>query len=139
MINTYEKFKMMDQNKNHDFFIEVNYNLKDETTNECKILKVTFPNNDICYLDKKHLNEVLFAIGASAEQQKMIPQKITHVKWYETVLSIKATKDIKKGEQITFPIKLSLPKVEEEIIGEAKEIIKKRGILVPQKQLYGKT
>ena len=63
---------------------------------------------------------ILFAIGNEAEQRKMIPQKLTRVKWYETVVSVKATKDIRKGENITFPIKITLPSVEEEVIREVK-------------------
>ena len=94
MLEDYEKFRMIDEDGKHDFFIEVNWKPESKKTNECKILKVTFPNRDICYLKKEHLNTLLFVIGNEAEQRKMIPQKISEVKWYETVLSIKNIQNI---------------------------------------------
>ena len=68
---------------------------------------------------------MLFAIGNKEEQVKMIPQTIRRTKWYETVISVKAKKDIKKGEIITFPLKITLPTVEEEVVAEIK---KEKGI-----------
>lgn len=129
MLKTYEKFRMIDEDKKNDWFIEVNWK-KDPIIAESKILKVTFPNGDVAFLRRELLNEMLFVIGKPEDQQKMIPQKLTHMKWYETVLSIKATKNIRKGEGITFPIKISLPPSQEEIIGKHKV---GSGLYVPKK------
>ena len=113
MIKDYQKFRMLDENKRNNFFIEVNWN---KEVSDCKILKITFPDRKQSIIKKEHLLAVLFAIGSESEQRRMVPQKLTQVKWYETVVSIKATKDINKGEQITFPIKITLPSTEEEVI-----------------------
>lgn len=120
MITHYEKFRIIDENKEKEFFVEVNWDEKDEKTNNCKILKITFPNGDQVLVKKEYLNSMLFAIGTAAEQQKMIPQTIKRSKWYETIISVKAKKDILKGENITFPLKITLPSVEQEAIAEIK-------------------
>lgn len=116
MLKEHEKFRLMDKAKNHDFFAEVNWD--DQPQNqECKIVKFTFPNGDKAFVERKHLNEMLFAIGTPEDQRKLIPTVETSVRWWETVLSVKAKKDIKRGENITFPIKLSIPASAEETIG----------------------
>jgi hypothetical protein len=120
MLKSHEKFHMLDVSKQHDFWIEANFKEDDEATNEGKILKFTFPDGKISYIKRDDLNQILFSIGTPADQRKMIPQTLTKVKWYETVLSVKANKDIRKGEQITFPIKLTMPATEEKIVGEVK-------------------
>lgn len=120
MIKSHEKFRILDENKLNNFTAEVNWNEKDEKTNNCKMLRIIFPDGKECIMKKEQFTALLFAIGNEEEQRKMIPQKITRVRWYETVLSIKATKDIRKGESITFPIKLTMPSEEEQIIGALK-------------------
>ena len=120
MIKGHEIFKIIDENKINSFKIEVNWNEKDEKTNKCKMLRVIFPDGKECVIKKESLAAILFAIGNEEEQRKLIPQKITRVRWYETVLSVKATKDIRKGENITFPVKLTMPSEEEQIIGALK-------------------
>ena len=117
MIKDHEKFRIVDENKINNFLIEVNWNPKDEKTNHCRMLRIIFPDGKECVIKKEHLAAILFAIGNEEEQKKLIPQKLSRVRWYETVLSVKATKDIRKGENITFPIKLTMPSEEEEIIG----------------------
>ena len=120
MLSEHEKFYMQDKGKKNHFFIEVNY----EGNAQCKTLKFTFPNGDVAFIDKKHLVELVFAIGKPSEQREIVPQTITRTKWYETVLSVKATKDIRKGENITFPIKISIPDQTEEIVGSLKDRLK---------------
>ena len=118
MIDRHEKFRMPDESgKENHFFMEVNWKADDEKSNECKVIKVTFPDKSEAYLKREYLHAVIFAISKEEEQRNLVPQKLTNVKWYETVLSVKATKDIRKGENITFPIKLSLPPTEKETIG----------------------
>lgn len=129
MIDRHLKFKLPDENKEKEFTMEVNWDLKDSKTNECKIVKFTFPNGDVAMVKKEYLHAALFAIGKREEQMKMIPQKDISVKWYETVIGIKATKDIHKGEMINIPIKLSLPTREEEAIAELKADYEQKQIL----------
>lgn len=119
MINEYDKLRLIDSsgNDNH-LLIEVNWNLEDNETNRCKILRLTYPDGKHAYVKKEHLLSFLFAIGKPEEQRALIPTKITRVRWYETVVGVTAKKDIRKGEKIRFPIKLSLPKIEDEVIGE---------------------
>lgn len=122
MIKSYEKLKVPDENKKQDLIMEVNWNLHDKQTNDCKYIRVTM-GEKTAVVKKEHLNAVLFAIGTEEEQRKMIPQVERRSRWYETVVSVKTTKDIKRGQELTFPIKLSLPTFEEEVIAEAKRDI----------------
>lgn len=131
MLTDHEKFRVQDQGGKNDFFFEVNFNKEDEKTNDCKVVKVVFPNKQEAYIKREHLHAILFAIGNEEQQQKLIPQKVVHSRWYETILSVKATKDIRKGEQITFPVRLSMPDQTEEVIGDLKKKVNK-GIIVPK-------
>ena len=132
MIEKYDKFRISDLNKEKDFFVEVNYK-DDPEINQCKILKITFPNKDVAYIKRDQLMAFLFAIGRPEDQRKMIPQTIRRTRWYETVIGVKATKDIRKGEMMNFPIKISLPDVSEEVISEIKKdyIIEKKPKSLP--------
>ena len=44
MIKGHEKFRISDENKERDFFVEVNWDETDKNVNQCKLLKVTFPD-----------------------------------------------------------------------------------------------
>ena len=110
MITSHEKFNIIDPKLgSQDFFWEVNWNPNDEATNECKVIRMTLPDKSIVFVSRKVLLEILFAIGKPEDQQKMIPQTLETIHHYKTVLGIKASKDIGKGEMINFPIELSVP------------------------------
>ena len=128
MITTHEKFRITSEDK-EDIIFEVNWNVKDDKINDCKLLKMILPDGKEYTFKKEFLNSVLFAIGTADEQRKMIPQVIRKTRWYETVISVKAKKDIIKGEDITFPLKITLPSVEEEAIAEIKKEAKDKGKL----------
>lgn len=98
--------------------MEVNWNDKDAKSNESKIVKFIWPDGNTTLVKREHLMGVLFALGTPEQQRKMIPQTMSKVRWYETVLTVKASKDVRKGEDLTFPVKLSLPPIEEEVIQE---------------------
>lgn len=118
MIQGHEKFNVVDIfDKPTGLYIEVNWKEDDKKTNECKVLKLTFPDGKEAFMKREHLLSVLFAISKEEDQRKMIPQTVKKVRWYETVVSVKAKKDIHKGENITFPIKLTLPAEKTERIG----------------------
>jgi len=138
MLTEYQKFQLPDQSNENNITAEVNYS-EDPDVNECKIIRFTLPDGKKMYVKREHLNQILFAIGKAEDQRKMIPQKIRTVHWFETVLGVKATKDIRKGEMINFPIKASVPcTYVKELIGEAKfkdnynqETKNKSGIITP--------
>jgi hypothetical protein len=110
MINYYEKFRIIDEGKEHDFFAEVNWNKKDKKTNECKMIKFTFPDGKTAVIKRELLNAFLFSISQAPEQRQMIPVKIQPVHWRTVQVSLKATKDIHKGEDIVMnPFKVSMP------------------------------
>ena len=132
MIDTHEKFFLKDEYGRNNVYFEVNWNPEDKDINECKIVKVTFPDKSTAHIKREYLNAMLFAISNAEDQRKMIPQKIRRVRWYETVVSVKAKNDIRKGEKITFPIKLSLPTIDEEKIGSLNIPKNKEGILLPE-------
>ena len=119
MILDHEKFRLQDESKENDFFIEVNWNPKDKKTNECKILKVVFPNGDEAFIKRDHLLAFIFAIGKAEDQEKLIPQKLEPVHWKRTVLGVRAKQDIQKGEMINFPVELSVPcaALQQDVIG----------------------
>lgn len=121
MMTNHEKFRMIDVNKEKDWFMEVNWDPKDKKTNECQIIRITHPDGSESLIKREHLNAVLFAIGRADEQREMVPQRNVLTRWYETVVSVKAKKDIYKGELITFPIKLSLPPITQDVIGSGKK------------------
>lgn len=109
MIRYYEKFRLIDEGKQHDFFAEVNWNPKDKSTNEAKMIKFTFPDGKEAMVKRELLLAMLFAVSPKEDQRKMIPVKIQPVHWREVQLKLKAKKDIRKGEDIIMsPIKVSI-------------------------------
>jgi hypothetical protein len=110
VISYYEKFRLIDEGKSKDFFAEVNWNKKDKSSKDCKLIKFTFPNGEEAVVKRELLNSLLFSISRADEQREMIPVKIQPVHWKTVQVSIKATKDICKGEDIIMnPFKISVP------------------------------
>lgn len=128
MIKGYNKMRLPDENKTHELIVEVNWNPKDESSNECKKVRITLAGKTIV-VKKEHLHSILFAIGNEKEMRDLTPQVKRLARWYETTISVKAKKDIRAGEEIVFPIRLSLPTVEEEVIGTMEKDFIKRGKL----------
>ena len=124
MIKGNEKFAFRDESKSgKTITFEVNWN---ERSMGCKEIKIVCPNGEEMVIKKEYLHAMLFAIGNENEQRQLIPQVKRTSRWYETVVSVKATKDIKKGEDVTFPLKLTMPTFDEEIIADAKRELLKR-------------
>lgn len=128
MLHSNEKIRVPDIGKENDLVFEVNWNTKDKRTNECKIIRVHFPNGKVGTFKREHLHAFLFAIAKEEEQRKLIPQTTKRSKWYETTVGVTATKNIMKGEKIVFPIKLSLPTIEQEVVAEMKSDFIKNGL-----------
>ena len=123
MIRDYNKLRIPDENKTSDIIAEVNWNVYDKKTNDCKYVRITV-DGKTSVIKKEHLYAFLFTIGNEEEQRKMIPKVETRSRWYETTISVKAKHDIKRGEEITFPLKLTLPTFSQEIIAEAKKDVR---------------
>ena len=121
MLETHEKFRIIDKNnRSTGVVLEVNWNPDEMTTNKCQVIKMTTSEDKEYFIDRNLFLEFVFSIGRPEDQQKMVPQKIYNVRWYETILGIKATKDIKKNEMINVPIKLTLPVREGETISDVR-------------------
>lgn len=143
MIVDHEAF-FLGEDGEHQFLFEVNWDKSNSATNECKLVRVTYPakpkENEtqyVTYIKREHLNSMLFAMGNEEEQRKMVPYRQQIVRTIETTLGIKAKKDIKKGEMINVPVKLDIPLDMREKIGFerekfAKQNEKKSGIIVPK-------
>ena len=140
MIFEEQKFRLKDENKKNDLFAEVNWN-KTDAVYPCKVVRFTL-GNEKAHVSSAFLFAFLWAIGNPAQQRKSVPMQQTTVRHYNTIVSVKAKKDIHKGENITFPISISLPTKQEEVIGDVaryykipKKAIEKKqsGILVPKK------
>ena len=133
MINHHEKFNIIDVNKrNTGVFLEVNWEPQNDETNNCKVLKMTLPDGKEYFIEKEILLGVLWVIGTREDQQKIIPQRIQNVRWYETVLGITATRNIKKGEKINIPLKLTLPVKEHEAITDIRRPSGGNNLILPQ-------
>jgi len=130
MIKDYDKFRIFDKDGKTLFYVEVNWK-DDPAINECKLLKMTPADNPDkhYFVQKEMLMGLLWVIGTNEEQRKMIPGTIKKTRLYESVIGIKAQKDIKKGEMINFPLRLTLPSIDEEIILDATKSLGKSGKL----------
>ena len=120
MIKTYEKFRIIDVNKQDTgIHLEVNWDVKDKKTNECKMVRFLIGDKEFI-VSRDELNSLLFLMGTPQQQMDLLPIRKQTTRWYETVVSVEAKSDIRKGEKITFPLKITLPTVEEEVIQQIK-------------------
>jgi len=131
MITEYNKLQLEDEAGKNNLIIEVNYK-DDPEVNECKMLKLTYPDGKQAFIKREHFLSFLFVIGREEDQRKMIPKKLITIRKYQTMLGITATRNIKKGERINVTVDIPLPPIEQEIIGEAKRQLK-RGLWTPKK------
>lgn len=99
---------MEDKARNNDFFIEVNFDTKPENQ-KCRVLKITFPGGTHAYIERRHLHSMLFAISEPEQQLALVPQTMIRKKRFEGLVRMKATKDIKKGEDIVTVCRHDLP------------------------------
>lgn len=118
MLDEHEKFTLQDLDKKNKFYMEVNWKPDDKSTNQCKVVKFTFPDGKTSYIKKEHLLAVLFALGHPSEQRKMIPTTLTKVRHWKSNLFLRMTKDVKRGDIVKTQVDITLPAVSEEVIGE---------------------
>lgn len=127
MIQGYEKIRIPDLNKTRDLFADVNWT-KNPKIQGCKVIRFTLPDGTHAYVKREHLHAILFAIGNPDEQMKLIPQTIHRVREIEGRFKVKATKNIRKGEEVVFPYKIAVPEPEEMVVQDLKRKVEKRGI-----------
>ena len=120
MLEGYEKIEIPDEDGDNPLVCEVNWSPKDKRTNGCKVLRFTFPDGTESYVKREYLNSILFAIGREEDQRNLIPNRVQTIRKYQTMLSITAKKDVRKGEQIFVNVDIPLPPIEKEIYEEAK-------------------
>ncbi len=129
MLNENETFKVKDVSGKNPMSVEVNWRPDDEATNECKVLRIKMGKEE-AYIAIGDLRTILFATSSAEEQRKMMPMQMVTQRRYQTMLGVKADKDIKKGEMVNFKVDIPLPPIEKEIMLEAARQIK-RGIIKP--------
>ena len=108
MITEHQKFQLPDLDGKNNIVGEVNWEDKDATKNG-QVIKFTLPDGKKTFIKRDHLNEILFAIGTKEDQVQLVPEKLQTVHWIDTVIGMKADKDIRKGEMINSRVKLSAP------------------------------
>lgn len=128
MLKGYEKIRIPDENKEKDFMMEVNWNPYDKMSNECKLVRFTFPGGETSIVKREHLLSALFRIGSADDQRAMVPQKVERIRNYQTVLGITAKKDIQKGEKINVRVSIPIPTQSEEVIRDLKREVLKKGL-----------
>lgn len=119
MIEGHQRFRIPDHSGNNHIIAEINWDESDPEVAKCRLIKFKLPDGTRSIVKRDDLNQILFAIGDKESQMSLIPQELQAVHWRKTILGVKATKDIKKGEMVNFPIEISFPctNVAKKIIG----------------------
>ncbi len=128
MITSHQKFFIPDENHENNLNLEVNWEPKNEKINECKFIRVLFPDGKTAVIKREYFHSILFAISRAEEQRKMIPVIVQEVRNYQTILGITASKDIAKGEKINVRVNIPIPSQRDEIIMDANEQLQEKGI-----------
>ena len=123
MIEEPQLFPLKDANQR---IVATIYALPNKETVEFKI------NEEKVIISLGDLRTILFALSDNEEQKKMMPLQMVTQRKYQTMLGVKAQKDIKKGEVINFKVDIPLPPIEKEIMMEATRQIK-RGLIRPKR------
>ena len=123
MIQGHEILNLPDKSGKHKFTAEVNWEPENERTNNCKVIRLKCGHGEESYISRNDFLSFLWLIGKSEDHMKMVPQKLTTVRRYETVVGAIAQKNIQKGEMINMKVSIPLPAVEEEVIGDVKKYL----------------
>jgi hypothetical protein len=102
MLKSYNKLKVPDENKSEDLLLESEWSPDDKKSNECKLIRVTL-GGKTCVIKKEHFYSLLFAMGNEEEQRSIVPEAKRTSRWYETIITVKAKKDVKAGEDFNIP------------------------------------
>jgi hypothetical protein len=133
MISEFREFKFGDKVK-----MVVNWN-GSEDVKDCKKIKFVIGERgkeQSFYIDREELVSFMLLMGTEKDAEKLIPEKITKVTRYETILEfkIKASHNIKKGDEFTVraPHIVNLPVSEDVFKGSLKRTPSPSGIFRPQ-------
>lgn len=103
---------------------EVNFN-DSEDVKDCQVIRVRNEKNELlCVLKRDDLMAAMLLIGTANDQKKLLPMKLTKIRKVERMLTFdwKATRDYKKGDQITIkaPWIDTIPETEEILAANVK-------------------
>ena len=87
----------------NDLEILVNWN---EAVKPAKYIKFSVGGNE-CVVKKEHFLHLAFTLANEREQDKLIIADVTEVFNRDTMITIKASKLIQKGESINIPVTIS--------------------------------
>lgn len=105
MVKDYQRFEV------GNMAVEVNYN---EEVKPCKLIKFTFTDPKtkkqvVETIDHGELYSLLMLFGNDKEQEALIPTTKTELRVIERLLHVRAKKDMKEGDVITFPYRYAIP------------------------------
>ena len=106
MTKDHRKFSVQDlSNKGNDITLEVNWNKK---VKDNQFLKFKIADKE-AIISYNHLWTILFITANDEQQQeKMLPTKLEMVRTYNTIVDIKAKKNIKANETIRIPMSVTI-------------------------------
>ena len=114
MIDKPRQFALADfSNKQPMVVFSVNWN---DFVKGCEYIEIRIGDKK-AVVRRQHLNSLMFMMGSTEDQRKLIPVKHQTTTMYETDLEIQATKDIKKDEKINVHVNIPLPREEVEGLG----------------------
>ena len=104
MIKESRKLNVQDMSgKGKDLELLVNWT---SVVKDCKYIQFKI-GQEKCVIKKEHFLYLSFLIADDAEQDKIIVAELTNVQNRNTIITIQATKDIKKGEELNIPVTIS--------------------------------
>lgn len=118
MLTGHHQFVPDDLGGKNEFIFEVNWNPEDKKSNESKVVKITCPDGKASFVKRDDLLQFFYTIGTTEDKKKMIPQTISKIHVQDMFVGIKATKDIRKGEDINVKFKINIPCSVVDKIGE---------------------
>lgn len=104
MITEKKDFLLEDKNKVNDFHMV--YDPKEEKM----LVYVEVDGKRVeAFIDKKELWSVAFAVSSEKDQETMIPVETRTTRVFRKQVTIRASKDIRKGESIVATVKFTVP------------------------------
>ena len=107
MIKDHRKLSLQDlANRGNDVDLEVNWN---SSVKDCKSIRVHMGGKE-AVISRDHLWSLILLMSKDEQQEGMLPVIHVPVSHYETVVSVMAKKNVRKGETMNFPLSVSINK-----------------------------
>lgn len=104
MIKESRKINVQDYSgKGKDLELLVNWN---SVVKDCKYVQFKI-GDEKCIIKKENFLYLSFLMADEKEQDKIIQADLKNVQNRNTIISIEATRDIKKGESLNIPVTIS--------------------------------